>query len=83
MTNGRTDGLCTDCGIHQKCRCDDEQASSGLSDLLCVGDINQGCGDNLEVIRVDGNADGDGLPDSFIIRDALTGETLTYTPEGA
>ena len=44
MNNERTDGLCTECGIFQKCRCDDEQARSGLSDLLCVlADISGMC----------------------------------------
>lgn len=36
MTNERTDGLCTECLIHQKCRCNEEQAISDNKSLLSV-----------------------------------------------
>lgn len=39
------------------------------------GDINQGLGDALEVVRVDGNSDGSGFPSSITIR--RKGEALS------
>jgi hypothetical protein len=75
---------CKECGervdalpIH-KCK---KAVVTDNSALLCVGDINQGLGDALSVIRVNGHPDGRGLPESFIIEDTRTGRCMTYVYE--
>ena len=56
-----------------------ELESQGRDDVL-VGDINQGLGNALSILSVDGHPDGEGLPSSFIVEDIRTGKCLTYAP---
>lgn len=45
------------------------------------GDLNQGIGNNIAVVRVDGDAEGNGLPTLIVIKNRTTGEVLRYTPQ--
>ena len=74
-------GLVDNC-FHSRRRIDDIRNIVHLQSRIASleeRDINQGCGDDIEILRVDGDREGVKLPTSIMLKNKKTGEVAVLT----